>query len=117
MSWREEGNVEEKRRGREEERRPCLKRAVEINHYVYVLEEQSVLLEQKSTPLSISPWTVFTGVFFFFFCASVSFGTKSRPVLLPLKSYFSVFGDGPFVHSNMSTLTLCRESGGNKSRH
>lgn len=35
---------------REEERRPCLKRAVEINQYVYVPEEQSVpLAEEHST--------------------------------------------------------------------
>lgn len=50
LSCREREVEEESRRDGEEERRQCLKRAVEINQYVYVLEEQSVpLAEEHST--------------------------------------------------------------------
>lgn len=60
---RKRGNRgEERRGGGEEERRLCLKRAVEINQYVYVLEEQSVpLAEEHSTvcfPLDCFYWTL-----------------------------------------------------------
>lgn len=50
LSWREREVAGEKRGAEEEESRPCLKRAVEINQCVYVLEEQSVpLAEELST--------------------------------------------------------------------
>lgn len=56
-------------RRREEERRLCLKRAVEINQRVYILEEQSVpLAEEHSTvrfPLDRFLLDPFVSVFVF----------------------------------------------------
>lgn len=47
LSWREREVAGERSGAGEEERRPCFKRAVEINQCVYVLEEQSVPLAQE----------------------------------------------------------------------
>lgn len=51
------------KRGGEEERRPCLKRAVEINQYVYVLEEQSVPLAEEHSTVRFPLDCFFTGPF------------------------------------------------------
>lgn len=55
----------------EEERRPCLKRAVEINQYVYILEEQSVPLAEEHSTVRFPPDCFLLDPFVsvsFFFC-------------------------------------------------
>lgn len=80
LSWRKREVAEERWRGGDEERRLCLKRAVEINQYVYVLEEQSVpLAEEHSTVRFLLD--CFYRTLCVYECVCV-FGKASRPVLV-----------------------------------
>ena len=79
------GTELERKRGcrGEEERRPCLKRAVEINQYVYVLEEQSVPLAEHHSTVRF-PSDCFLPVPFVCVCVCVCV-CVSRQAPVPLK--------------------------------
>ena len=72
---------EKRRRGGEEERRPCLKRAVEINQYVYVLEEQSVPLAEEHSIVRF-PLDCFYRTLFVYVCFLDSIKASSCAIIV-----------------------------------